>query len=55
MLPISAGRAPLDPRHPEPLASDVALACAGRIHAVVRCSEGGPIVYRFRDLWPSLV
>jgi hypothetical protein len=55
MLPAEPGRAPLHPRHPESLAADVALACAGRIHAVVQRSEAGPIVTRFPDLWPSAV
>jgi len=54
MMP-SSDRPPLDPEHPEPLDCDVALAVAGRIHAVVQWTEDGPVVCRFADLWPGLV
>ena len=55
MMPVINDRVPIDPDHPEPLTCDVALACAGRIHAVVQCTKSGPVVIRFADLWPSMV
>ena len=55
MMPVIDDRVPIDPDHPEPLTCDVALACAGRIHAVVQCTKSGPVVIRFADLWPSMV
>ena len=54
MLPVSPDRSCLDPDHPEPLAYDVALACCGRIHAVVQHSPAGPIVTVFDDATPMV-
>jgi hypothetical protein len=54
MLPVSPDRSCLDPDHPEPLAYDVALACCGRIHAVVQHSPAGPIVTVFDDATPMM-
>lgn len=55
MLAPGPGRAPLDPSLPNGLTQDVALASAGRIHAVVQNAPQGPVVYRFRDLWPAMI
>ncbi len=54
MLPVSPDRSCIDPDHPEPLAYDVALACCGRIHAVVQHSPAGPIVTVFDDATPMV-
>jgi hypothetical protein len=54
MLPVTPDRSCLDPDHPEPLAHDIAVACCGRVLAVVQNSPAGQVVTVFNDSTPMV-